>query len=71
MTTKINLELAEESEDSSVSKLSEKLKGVTNAAAQVFIGPLSLELMVDPVMAEDIHHHERKWIEKAIKAQGE
>ena len=67
------MEDSEHSEDET-SKLSKKfkhVKGITNAIAQEFVCPLSLELMVDPVTAEDGHHYERAWIEKTIKAQGE
>merc|ERR1712151_1285441 len=61
-----------DSEDES-GEMSEKFKrtwGVMSSIAQEMVCPLSLELMVDPVTAEDGHHYERKWIEKAIKTQG-
>merc|ERR1712151_351398 len=67
--------LVEESRDSEdeSGEASEKFKrarGVMSSIAQEMVCPLSLELMVDPVTAEDGHHYERKWIEKTIKAQG-
>merc|ERR1712151_858524 len=61
-----------DSEDES-GEMSEKFKrtrGVMSSIAQEMVCPLSLELMVEPVTAEDGHHYERKWIEKTIKAQG-
>ena len=62
VATKTNLELTEESEDGSTSKLLENLKGVMRDIAQELTCPLSLELMVDPVTAEDGHYYERVWI---------
>merc|ERR1712151_843300 len=67
--------LVEESRDSEdeSGEASEKFKrarGVMSSIAQEMVCPLSLELMVDPVTAEDGHHGERKWIEKTINAQG-
>ena len=70
MATKRKLEPAEESKHDSARKLSEKLTGILTSIAQDHICPLSLELMVDPVTAEDGHHYERKWVQKTIKAQG-
>merc|ERR1712151_1060239 len=61
-----------DSEDES-GEMSEKFKrarGVMSSIAEEMVCPLSLELMVEPVTAEDGHHYERKWIEKTIKAQG-
>merc|ERR1712151_1492070 len=59
-----------EDESGEASEKFKRARGVMSSIAQEMVCPLSLELMVDPVTAEDGHHYERKWIEKAIKTQG-
>merc|ERR1712151_1012978 len=59
-----------EDESGEASEKFKRARGVMSSIAQEMVCPLSLELMVDPVTAEDGHHYERKWIEKTIKAQG-
>merc|ERR1712151_1178343 len=59
-----------EDESGEASEKFKRARGVMSSIAQEMVSPLSLELMVDPVTAEDGHHYERKWIEKTIKAQG-